>query len=94
MSGKLNHRKFLKNHVAYKEVIPLSPELAEFVHTSFRLQYMKDVALPRVLDEATFATLNSLIYYNNLKIVTEIKRDEELLTQLHVFVSAYVCVLA
>lgn len=46
------------------------------------MQYMKDVVLPRILDEATFASLNSYIFYSNLKIVNELKKDEDFLHRL------------
>jgi protein phosphatase-4 regulatory subunit 3 len=29
--------------------------------------YLKDVVLPRVLDDATFATLSSLMLFNNIE---------------------------
>jgi protein phosphatase-4 regulatory subunit 3 len=54
----------------------------ELVHQTFRMQYMKDVVLPRILDEATFASLNSYIFYSNLKIVNELKKDDEFLHRL------------
>lgn len=31
-------------------------------------RYVKDVVLPRVLDDATFATLSSLILFNNVEV--------------------------
>ena len=30
--------------------------------------YLKDVVLPRVLDDATFATLSSLMLFNNIEV--------------------------
>jgi len=82
---KLNHREYLKQHVKFKEVIPFNnPELVERIHQTFRMQYMKDVVLPRCLDELTFATINSLIYVNNVEIVSKIMADKKFLSRLFV----------
>lgn len=34
----------------------------------YRMGYLKDVVLPRVLDDATFATLSSLMLFNNIEV--------------------------
>lgn len=82
LARKTNHREFLQQQVEYKSVVPLRHELQEIIHLTFRMQYMKDVVLPRVLDEATFATLNSLIFFNNVKIINEIRKDDSFLQNL------------
>lgn len=33
-----------------------------------RMGYLKDAVLPRVLDDATFATLSSLMLFNNIEV--------------------------
>jgi protein phosphatase-4 regulatory subunit 3 len=82
LAKKASHREYLKNQVVFKEVVPLRGNLVDLVHQTFRMQYMKDVVLPRILDEATFASLNSYIFYSNLKIVNELKKDEDFLHRL------------
>jgi protein phosphatase 4 regulatory subunit 3 len=82
LARKTNHREFLEKQVEYKSVVPLRQDLQDVIHLTFRMQYMKDVVLPRVLDEATFATLNSLIFFNNVKIINDIRKDEQFLTNL------------
>jgi protein phosphatase-4 regulatory subunit 3 len=58
-------------------VIPFNnEELVKKIHQTFRIQYLKDVVLPRVLDDATFASLNSLIFYNQLEIITALRNDK------------------
>jgi protein phosphatase-4 regulatory subunit 3 len=77
------HREFLTRNVIFKEVVPFnSPELVERIHQTFRMQYLKDVVLNRVLDDATFATLNSLIFFNNLEIVSQLQSDAKFITEL------------
>lgn len=82
LARKCNHREFLQRQVEFKTVVPLRQELLDVIHLTFRMQYMKDVVLPRVLDEATFATLNSLIFFNNVKIINDLRKDDHFLNQL------------
>jgi protein phosphatase-4 regulatory subunit 3 len=79
----LKHREFMKKKIIFKEVVPFNnPEVVKKIHQTFRIQYLKDVALPRILDDATFATLNSLIYLNQVEILDWIQRDEKYLDAL------------
>lgn len=82
------HREFLQNVAEFKEVLPLrDPAIVAKVHQNFRVQYIKDVVLPRSLDDNTFATLNSIMFMNNVAILGHIQNDTEylssLFTQLH-----------
>lgn len=64
-----HHRDFLRDKVVFKEVVPISdPALRAKIHQTYRLAYLKDVVLPRVLDDATFATFSSLILFNNVEV--------------------------
>jgi protein phosphatase-4 regulatory subunit 3 len=64
------HRSFLRDRVVFKEVVPIAdPGLRAKIHQTYRLAYLKDVVLPRVLDDATFATFSSLILFNNVEVV-------------------------
>ncbi|KAK8968317.1 hypothetical protein KSP40_PGU008272 [Platanthera guangdongensis] len=61
-----HHRSFLKEHVVFKEAIPIKDSLVlSKIHQTYRIGYLKDVILPRALDEATIASLNSIIHANN-----------------------------
>lgn len=40
--------------------------------------------LNRVLDDPTFATINSLIFFNNVEIVTQLQNDPKLIGELYV----------
>ena len=42
-----------------------------------RLQLVQDVVLARVLDDATFSTLNSLYYFNTVALVTDLQADKK-----------------
>ncbi|KAF9674254.1 hypothetical protein SADUNF_Sadunf10G0108300 [Salix dunnii] len=61
-----HHRNFLKEHVIFKEAIPIrDPHVLSKIHQTYRVGYLKDVVLARILDEGTVANLNSIIHANN-----------------------------
>jgi protein phosphatase-4 regulatory subunit 3 len=79
----VKHSEFLLNQVKYKSIIPFNDiNLENKIHQTYRLQYLKDVALARTLDEATFATINTLICVNNIQIISEVSGKEDLLLEL------------
>lgn len=70
------HREFLRDKVVFKEVVPIADRsVVSKIHQSYRLGYLKDVVLPRVLDDATFATLSSLILFNNVEVLMSLHHD-------------------
>lgn len=84
VSPHLEHRKYLQSSVIFKEVVPIqNADLLKKIHLTFRIQYLKDVILPRLIDDLTFATLNSLIYFNNVDIVEHLYKDTAFLTELY-----------
>ncbi|KAK3015648.1 hypothetical protein RJ639_005522 [Escallonia herrerae] len=79
----VNHRDFLKEHVVFKEAIPIKdPLVLSKIHQTYRVGYVKDVVLVRVLDEATVASLNSIIHSNNAIVVSLLKDDSTFIQQL------------
>ncbi|XP_078161602.1 binding protein [Carex rostrata] len=71
-----NHRAFLKEHVVFKEAIPIkNNSVLTKIHQSYRVGYIKDVILPRALDDATIASLNSIIHSNNAVVISLLKDD-------------------
>ncbi|CAH1442234.1 unnamed protein product [Lactuca virosa] len=79
----VHHRNFLKDHVVFKEAIPIKDPLAlSKIHQTYRIGYLKDVVLPRVLDESTLSSLNSMIHSNNGMVVTLLKDDTTFIKEL------------
>ncbi|XP_078443454.1 binding protein isoform X2 [Wolffia australiana] len=77
------HRSFLKEHVVFKEVIPIKdPQVLSRIHQSYRIGYIKDVILPRALDEGTMASLNSIIHGNNTTVISLLKDDTSFIHEL------------
>lgn len=52
------------------------------IHQTYRIIYLKDTVLPRALDDATYSTLNSLIFFNNVDIVSQIQSDTRFLSEV------------
>ncbi|XVE82246.1 hypothetical protein DITRI_Ditri15bG0132600 [Diplodiscus trichospermus] len=78
-----HYRDFLKEHVVFKEVIPIkNPMVLSKIHQTYRVGYLKDVVLARVLDEATVASLNSIIHSNNAIVISLLKDDSTFIQEL------------
>ncbi|KAL0699376.1 hypothetical protein Bca4012_055498 [Brassica carinata] len=78
-----HHRNFLKEHVVFKEAIPIKdPLVLSKIHQTYRIGYLKDVVLPRVLDDAIVANLNSVIHANNAIVVSLLKDDSTFIQEL------------
>ena len=66
---KGNYRSFLRDVVVFKEPVPLrNPEIRSKIHQTYRIGYVRDVILPRTLDESAFSTLSSSISFNNVDV--------------------------
>nr|XP_024382924.1 serine/threonine-protein phosphatase 4 regulatory subunit 3-like isoform X3 [Physcomitrium patens] len=77
------HRAFLKEQAVFKEAVPIrDPVILSKIHQTYRIGYIKDVILFRVLDDPTFASLNSIILFNNVSVVTALQSDSAFLSEL------------
>ncbi|EPE02546.1 suppressor of mek1 [Ophiostoma piceae UAMH 11346] len=82
-SHKANHRDWLSNQGRYKEVVRITDEHIRYkIHETYRLNYLKDVVLARILDDPTFSVLNSLIFYNHVEIISHIQNNAAFLNDL------------
>ncbi|CAK7274235.1 Platinum sensitivity protein [Sporothrix epigloea] len=81
-SHKANHREWLQKS-RYKEVVSIANEaIQRKIHQTYRLQYLKDVVLARILDDPTFSVLNSLIFFNQVDIIQYVQNNSAFLTEL------------
>ncbi|CAH9104191.1 unnamed protein product [Cuscuta europaea] len=79
----VHHRNFLKQNVVFKEAVPIKdPVLLSKIHQTYRVGYMKDVILPRALDDATATTLANVIHSNNAFVVSVLKDDNTFIHEL------------
>ncbi|KAL8968517.1 MAG: hypothetical protein Q9183_002426 [Haloplaca sp. 2 TL-2023] len=80
---KANHRRYLKDRSKYKEVVPIQDlAIKNKIHSTWRLLYLKDVVLARILDDPTFSVLNSLIFFNQVDIVSHLQGNTDFLEEL------------
>jgi protein phosphatase-4 regulatory subunit 3 len=82
-SHRANHRHYLSDSSKFKQVVKIdNDEIRRKIHYTYRLQYLKDVVLARILDDPTFSVLNSLIFFHQVDIVNHIHANEQLLREL------------
>ena len=80
---KANHRRYLKDNSRYKEVLSIAdPAITKKIHATWRLTYLKDVVLARILDDPTFGVLNSLIFFNQVDIISHLQSNPAYLEEL------------
>lgn len=58
------------------------PLIRRKIHYTYRLQYLKDVVLARILDDPTFSVLNSLIFFHQVDIVQHVQSNGPFLKEL------------
>jgi len=80
---QVRHREFLRDRSRFKQVIPIEDDgVLKKIHQNFYLAYIKDVVLPRSLDDNTFATLSQIAFLNNVHIVSNLTSDPSFLPRL------------
>ncbi|KAL5372831.1 hypothetical protein DPSP01_013201 [Paraphaeosphaeria sporulosa] len=80
---KANHRQYLADESKFKEVVKIQDEnIKRKIHYTYRLQYLKDVVLARILDDPTFSVLNSLIFFHQVDIVQHLQANQPFLKEL------------
>ncbi|ODV84965.1 hypothetical protein CANARDRAFT_169117 [[Candida] arabinofermentans NRRL YB-2248] len=80
---KTNNREYLKETSRFKEVIPINDnEIKTLIKKTFRLQFLKDVVLARLLDDLTFNCISTMIHLNEGQILKFITDDASFLNDL------------
>lgn len=69
--------------MVFKEAISIKDSIVlSKIHQTYRVGYLKDAILPRVLDDAIVANLNSIIQSNNAIVVSLLKDDSTFIQDL------------
>ncbi|KAK6372208.1 Platinum sensitivity protein [Lithohypha guttulata] len=80
---KANHRQYLSDESRFKQVVEIRDEvIRRKIRQTWRLQYLKDVVLARILDDPTFGVLNSLIFFYQIDIVQHLQSNGPFLKEL------------
>ncbi|KAL0950186.1 hypothetical protein HGRIS_010179 [Hohenbuehelia grisea] len=80
---KANYREFLSTTTQFHQPIAIpDPAVQRKIHHTYRLQFLKDVVLARVLDDSTFNVLSSCIIFNQIDIITHVQSDHRFLREV------------
>ncbi|KAF8318269.1 DUF625-domain-containing protein [Clavulina sp. PMI_390] len=80
---KAAYRDFLKNSAQYQRSFEFrDPAIQRKISQTYRLQFLKDVVLARVIDDSTFNVLNSFILFNQIDIINNVVADSSFLSSL------------
>jgi len=83
LSTRTAHRDYLTKVVVFKEVVKIEDKtVMSHIHQNFRVLYLKDVILAKYLDDHTFSTLSTLVYFNSVEIVNRLQQDAAFLDAL------------
>jgi len=83
LSTRTAHRDYLTKVVVFKEVVKIEDTtVMSNIHQNFRVLYLKDVVLAKYLDDHTFSTLSTLVYFNSVEIVNRLQADANFLDAL------------
>jgi len=80
---RLPHRQVLQQTCHFNDVLNIeSQEVVERIHLNYRLQYLKDIILPRLLDDASFVSLTQMIHANQSTILEHLQTSKALMQRL------------
>eukprot|EP00823_Brevimastigomonas_motovehiculus_P007666 TRINITY_DN677_c4_g1_i3.p1 TRINITY_DN677_c4_g1~~TRINITY_DN677_c4_g1_i3.p1 ORF type:complete len:881 (-),score=219.79 TRINITY_DN677_c4_g1_i3:1112-3754(-) len=76
------HRDFMTK-AKFKQVVEIKePDVLQKIHQNYHMTYIKDVILLRYLDDATMGTLTSIIFFNNVVIVSRLSENNDFMREL------------
>ncbi|OCF33154.1 hypothetical protein I316_05199 [Kwoniella heveanensis BCC8398] len=80
---KASYRQFFQETARFRQVVEIKDDnIRNKIHQTYRLLYLKDVVLARVLDDPTFNILNGFVFFNQVDIINHIQQNEAFLSQL------------
>ena len=76
----MTHRDFLIDKVRFKTIVKINSEqILDSIHLVYRLNYLKDTAIARFVDDSVLSNINSLIYGHSSDIANHIFQNKEIL---------------
>ncbi|WFD41600.1 Platinum sensitivity protein [Malassezia psittaci] len=80
---KADYRHFMRNHANFHQVVEFEDEsVVSKIKDIYRLTYLRDVILTRILDDASVTVLSSLIFYYQSDVVNACLTQESCFDQL------------
>lgn len=79
----MRHRDFLQNKARFKTIVKIeSAQVLSQIHLVYKLNYLKDTAIARFIDDSVLQNINSLVYMNSTDIVNYIFQNKAILQDL------------
>ncbi|KAF6762048.1 component of IIS longevity pathway SMK-1-domain-containing protein [Ephemerocybe angulata] len=80
---KLTIASSCTNNPAFTNPSPIRDSgIQRKIHNAYRLQFLKDVVLARIIDDSTFNVINSCILFNQIDIISHVQHDPHFLRDL------------
>jgi len=77
------HRKILDVDIKFRSVLSFTDEaILDKIHLNYRMMYLRDHILPRMVDDSVFMVLLQQIYQNTSSILAHLEQNPKLLDQL------------
>ena len=74
------YRDFISDPKRFKRIATFKDaDLEKKIHQTFRAQYLKDVVLARIIEEAHFSVLTSIVMFNQVEILNTLCKDQDFL---------------
>jgi protein phosphatase-4 regulatory subunit 3 len=82
-SLKASFRQFFKEISKFRQVVEIRDlNIKTKIHQTYRLQYLKEVVLARLLDDPTFGILNGFIFFNQVDIIAYFQNSPSLVYEI------------
>ncbi len=79
----IKHRRFFKEQVTFNNLLEIDdPKILYKIHMNHRLNYLKDTATGRFIEEVTLKNINFLTHYNNSDLIQYFLTNDKLLKKL------------
>ena len=80
---KASYRQFFQDVAKFRQVVEIrDPSIRTKIHQLFRVQYLRDVVLARMLDDGTFGILNGFVFFTQVDIINYIQNNDMFLNEL------------
>nr|ODO02203.1 nuclear protein [Cryptococcus depauperatus CBS 7855] len=80
---KANFRAHFLESSQYRSVVPIpEPLILHKIHQTYRLLFLKDIVLARMIDDPAFNILNGFVFFNQVDILNYIQGTEGILENL------------
>jgi protein phosphatase-4 regulatory subunit 3 len=82
-SLKASFRQFFREISRFRQVVEIrDANIRTKIHQTYRLQYLKEVVLARLLDDPTFGILNGFIFFNQVDIIAYFQNNPTLMYEI------------